>query len=366
MSYNVTEEYFKRLKNSYNAYFKLILENRYNKQISERLMEVYMNVRYGMAEFTSKAQSIKNKLLLELKDKKVELLKEFPNKEKEIEEIYIFSDYVIDFDNFTNEKYLEYLRESKEKELKENKGKKYLRTSEKINELDEIFKDLVELRAKRLGKAIQEDFVKELRLMIAENIDDRIDLLARSNKNKDFYLRITDYPKQSKVKRVKIRYNLNFPMLYSISAIEQVYQETIINEDKQLLGYYLISIRVLNDVILGQFDREYIVDFPISIVDKIQKRERLTNILNNDILKERVIIKVTYRDFEKNIEYIYDLMRDGYKFAIVVDSTFKPDYASLEKLNIFRYIILNKNLPTSKDVKNISRLKDKIIELGND
>ncbi len=365
MSYNITEEYFKRLNNSYNAYFKLILENRYNKQICERLMEVYMNIRYGMAEYTSKGQSIKNKLLVELKEKKTKLLEEFPNKEKEVEEIYIFSSYVIDFDNFTNEKYLEYLRELKEKELKENKGKKYLKTSEKVGELDEVYEDLVILREKRLGKSMQDDFVKELKAMIAENIDDKIDLLARANNNKDFYLRITDYPKHSKVKRVKIRYNLNFPMLYSISAIEQVYRDTIINEDKLLLAYYLISIRVLNDVILGQFNREYIVDFPESIINKTQKRSRLTGILDNDVIKERVFIKITYRDFEKETEYIYSLMREGYKFAVVIDSTFKPDYASLEKLNIFKYIILNKNLPSSKEVKNVSRLREKSIELGN-
>lgn len=89
--------------------------------------------------------------------------------------------------------------------------------------------------------------------MIADNIDDKINLLARSNNSKEFYLRITPYPKQNNVKRVKIRYNINFPMIYSISAIEQVYHETIINEDKLLLCYYLISIKVINDVISGQF-----------------------------------------------------------------------------------------------------------------
>lgn len=150
MSYNVTDEYFKRLRANYNAYFKLILENKYNKQICERLMDVYINIRYGMAEYTSKGQSIRNKVLIELKEKKVKLLEEFPGKEKEIEEIYVFSDYVIDFDQFTNEKYLEYLREEKERELEENKNKKYLRTSEKVDELEEIYNDLVDLRAKRL------------------------------------------------------------------------------------------------------------------------------------------------------------------------------------------------------------------------
>lgn len=364
MSYNVTEEYFKRLNNNYNAYFKLILENRYNKQICERLMEVYINVRYGMAEYTSRAQSIKNKLIIELRERKTELLAEFPDKDKEIEEIYVFSDYVIDFDNFANEKYLEYLRELSEKELKENKGKRYLRTSEKVNELSELYKDLVDLRAKRLGKAIQEEFVKELKLMIAENIDEKIDLLARSNNN-EFYLRITEYPKQKKVKRVKIRYNLDFPMLYSISAIEQVYQEDLINEDKLILCYYLVSVKVLNDTMLGQFNREYIVDFPASIIDKIQKRERLTNILNHDLVKERVFIKITNREFEENTEYIYSLTREGYRFAIVIDSTFKPNYANLERLNIFKYIITHKNLPTSREVKNISKLREKIIELGD-
>lgn len=202
--------------------------------------------------------------------------------------------------------------------------------------------------------------------MIADNIDDKINLLAKSNNINEFYLRISPYPKQDKVKRVKIRYNLNFPMIYSISSIEQVYHDSIINEDKLLLCYYLISIRVLNDVIAGLFDREYIVDFPETIIEKAQKRDRLTKILDNDLIKERVFIKITYRDFDSNTEYIYSLLREGYKFALVVDSTFEPNYASLEKLNIFNYIIINKNLPTSNEIKNISKLKIKIIELGNE
>ena len=363
MAYNVTDEYFKRLVNQYNAYFKLILDNKYNKQICERLMQVYINVRYGMAEYTSKGQSIRNKVLIELKEKKSKLIKEFPGKEKEIEEIYIFSDYIIDFDQFSNEKYLEFLREGKEKKLQENKNKKYLRTSEKVEELSEIYKDLVDLRAKRLGKAIQEDFVKELKKMIADNIDDKIDLLARANNIKEFYLRITEYSKQKNVRRVKIRYNIDFPMIYSITAIEKVYQETVIVEDKLLLCYYLISIKVLNDVISGQFNKEYIVDFPESIIEKVQKRERLTNIIDNDLIKERVFIKITSSEFDANTEYFYDLIKEGFKFAIVIDSTFEPSYANLEKLNMFRYIITNKLLPTNKDIKEISKLRDKHIEL---
>lgn len=101
-------------------------------------------------------------------------------------------------------------------------------------------------------------------------------------------------------------------------------------------------------------------------MDKVQKRDRLTKILDNDLIKERVFIKITYRDFSDNIEYIYSLLREGYKFALVVDSTFEVNYASLEKLNIFKYIIINKKLPTSKEIKNESKLRDKIIELGDE
>ena len=365
MAYNITDEYFKRLTTSYNAYFRLILEHRYNKQISDRLMEVFVHIRYGMAEYTSRGQSIKNKVMIELKEKKAKLLEEFPGKERDIEEMYIFSSFVIDFDNFTNDKYLEYLRELKEKRLKENKGKRYLKSIDKVEELNEVIEDLVDLRAKRLNKAVQDAFVKDLKELIAGNIDDKVDLLAKAANTDEFYLRISNYPKNNKVRRVKIRYNINFPMIYSISAIEEVFQETIINEDKLLLAYYLISIQVLNDVIAGLFKREYIVDFPESIMEKTQKRDRLTNILNNDLIKERVFIKIVYKDFEENTEYIYSLIRDGFKLAIVIDSSFKADYANLEKLNLFKYIILNKKIPTSGDVKGVSKLKDKIIELGN-
>ena len=43
-------------------------------------------------------------------------------------------------------------------------------------------------------------------------------------------------------------------------------------------------------------------------------------------------------------EQIYELMREGYRFVIVLDNTFEPEYSNFQRLNAFNYIIASKKL----------------------
>ena len=55
-------------------------------------------------------------------------------------------------------------------------------------------------------------------------------------------------------------------------------------------------------------------------------------------------MRIEYADFIKNKDKVYDLMRNGYRLAIVLDNTFEPEYANFQRLNAFNYILANKKL----------------------
>ena len=70
----------------------------------------------------------------------------------------------------------------------------------------------------------------------------------------------------------------------------------------------------------------------------------LLNIINNPAIQDKINLKITYSEFCNNKEEIYNLMRNGYRFAVILDETFTPDYINIEKLQVFNFIIESKEL----------------------
>lgn len=111
----------------------------------------------------------------------------------------------------------------------------------------------------------------------------------------------------------------------------------------------MISKIVLDNIINKEYNKEYLVDFPFIITSKKEKTNRLLNIITNDLIRENVIIKVTYEYYTKYKNFISDLIKDGVKFAVIIDDTFDYEESSIIWLNIFTYIITNKDDVTSFD-----------------
>ena len=101
----------------------------------------------------------------------------------------------------------------------------------------------------------------------------------------------------------------------------------------------------------GEFIEEKIKDYGIKsdfVKIKGDTRECLA-IITNDLIRENVIIKVTYEYYTKYKSFISDLIKDGVKFAVIIDDTFDYEESSIIWLNIFTYIITNKDDVTSFD-----------------
>lgn len=176
--------------------------------------------------------------------------------------------------------------------------------------------------------------------------------MKENESRKDKYLKSFDSEKFSvsliktnnkKVYQVKLDNTIKFNRIYSEYSINKVYSEGIVNEQKSFITYYLTSKIILENAIKGEFDTNLIVDFPISIFDKEQKLNRLINIIDNEIVKNNIIIKFKYSDYLVNKVQINTWIKDGFQVAVKIDEEYNYDDSSKIWLDIFTYVIVDTN-----------------------
>lgn len=139
--------------------------------------------------------------------------------------------------------------------------------------------------------------------------------------------------------------SVKIPDLFSDVAINRVYNSGLIYEDRMLVLYMLTVRECLIDSINGDYDNKYLIEIPISLFEKRNKLLNLLKIIENDYLRERMIIKIRYSDYKKNKQQCDKLIHEGYSLAVNID---KKVSGNLVLLNIFRYILLDEK--TNKKV----------------
>ena len=219
--------------------------------------------------------------------------------------------------------------------------------------LDQIEGAVLTAESIRDDKKQEIDFQQELTKLLKENMNRKIKYL-NGFKSDTFTLNYlkTNNPK---VALVDLSYDIKFPVLYSETAIKKVYNSGIIDEQKLFIEYSLISIKILKEIINNDFVSKYIVDFPYSIFDKKSKKTRLFTLIDNDAIKEKLVIKMNSLEYEKNQDAVIEMLQAGYKLAIELDSNFDFGKNNVKRLEVFEYIIVDKNNADKID------FKDKII-----
>ena len=69
---------------------------------------------------------------------------------------------------------------------------------------------------------------------------------------------------------------------------------------------------------------------------------------------------INYEEFTKYKQQVFELMKDGYKFAIELDNSIK-DPNEIGKLSMFSYIIVPKKVKLYKELMRRYKKADKII-----
>ncbi len=219
--------------------------------------------------------------------------------------------------------------------------------------LDQIEGVVLTAESIRDDKNREIDFQKEFTKLLKDNLTRKLKYLSEF-KSDVFSLNYarTNNPR---VALVNLDYDIKFPILYSETAIRKVYNSGIIDEQKLFIEYSLITVKILKEIINNDFVSKYIVEFPYSIFDKKSKKTRLFNLIDSDAVREKLIIKMDSLQYELNQDAVVEMIQNGYKMAIELNYDFDFNKTNLKRLEIFEYIIVDKDNASKID------FKDKII-----
>lgn len=329
---NIMDEYILFMEKCFHKYLKLIYGDLYDKKLSSRYIEAYLNVRYSnYLDEESKMVPLNRKISKALDDTMVSLLKEFSKeKEKNITTLKRFSGYFYNLDQL-------YLLESQKKAI------------EKINE-----------DRKKYLNIDDENFINDFSALLREDIKNKKDYLEGFGSN-TFYL---EYKKIDKNEiYASLANKINFPEIYSEIAINKVAQKDVVGEDLTAINFLQISNTIAYDLIGCNFDKTYYSYLPDSFFDKKVKLSRIMKIVDNPFVQDRFRIIITYKCFNRYKSYVTEYMRQGFMFGLYLDDTFDYSSNNIELLELFEKIFIVTNKYYYKDMKNSAKIKDRIISV---
>lgn len=332
MTINLANEYIELTKKEIIEYLKLVFGNKFIRKYCDIYIKKYIDIRYYNFYDYDTSRTLRKKILDNLRDLAEELVIDDIQNRTIIDNMCLFFYYVLYFDNVIISKDIE-------------------KTIEKIEKL-----------RKRVLEIEDESFTKELYRIVKEYKTKKEKLLGKIESD-EFFIKLTNYPKKLNVYRVNLKYNLKFPLIYSEFAINKAFNTGLINEDRLLIEYYLVAKKALEDVLKQNFTRQYVLEFTDKLLNKPNKLKNLLNIIDNTAIKDKVSIKIKYEFFIENKEKIYELIKEGFKITLILDNSFKVNYKTIDTLEVFKYVILNKDLKNYNEIIKYKQNIKNIIEI---
>lgn len=304
VSCNVIKEYVSFISKNYVDYVKLVMGKYYDKELFYKYLDTYINVRYYHNELDIKSsfETTINYYLNDIYEK---------NNSKTSKFI---------FELFKMFYYIDNVREFRFKD----DFKKYV-------------DELCSIRVEKL-RLDDSDFKGKFISLVKEN-DKRKKKYLSSFDTKDFNLGMEKIIGRN-IYDIELSYTIEIPSIFSEKAVSKVYNESLVAENKLYIEYYLVNKYLLEDIISCNFDREYLVEFNFNLFNKKDKLKRLFNIMDNDIARENIIIKICYEEFLKYKDFVYYYIKLGYQFGLIIDDTYIEKPMDVSGLIIFKYVII--------------------------
>lgn len=216
----------------------------------------------------------------------------------------------------------------------------YLDNINKCDDINTLIENIIDNREKIL--CINDDIKKELSDLIKDFIKKKEQFFINFESN-EFILN-DEKTSNKKVYIETIDYNIRFPKIYSTYSINKVFNSAIINENINFILYNMVANKILNNVLYDIYDINYIVSFPISIIEKKEKLNRLFEIIDNEMVKNNIVINIKYSDYIKNKELFNEYISLGYNLSLELDDSFEYTENNLIWLSIFKYVLGNSEL----------------------
>ena len=109
--------------------------------------------------------------------------------------------------------------------------------------------------------------------------------------------------------------------------------------------------------------KQYIVELIDTTIKKKQKLKRLLEIIDNSAMQDKISLKISYKDYIKNKSNISEFIQKGFKIAIELDDTFEFKVAELKRLEIFQFVLMDKNHKDYDEIMKNKNTLNNVIEM---
>ncbi len=343
---NLMDTYITFTEKKIKKYLKTLLEKQYDENLVNEYLKTYINARYYNIQNAEKpARAFYLRILEELEYKEDILMKKceeeaqnLNEKQMQLNNIYNLKElfaYILFFDNVRNIENFKTIDN-----MKEIISKMVLTTNE-------LFKtDISESVEKTLYEEVKKDMLDK-EIFLDKFDTDEFVLNFENSKKEDIYF-------------TTLEQKVKMPMQYSDTAIEKVYHEGIIAEDKLQVEYILLSVIAIKDIVNGNFDDKYIAEFTTTLFKKKQKLDSILSILGNQALQDKISLNIMYSDYIKNQKKILEYTKKGYHFTITLDNQVKS-IENVEELKMFQMVIVPQTLALYREIKQNKEIFHNII-----
>ncbi len=306
---------FLRLGKRLKKYCSLILKSKYDKDITEELVETYLEARYLNSGADDKIKIFYRKIYDAVKREANEMIKAKKEDQDKIENCLFVFQYLFYFD--------------------------FVRNNMSV---DEVIDDITEKRVSKfnLKSAENDNFNIDFKNLVNFDMQDALDYIDNFDTSKFLidYARISK--KNSNINRVNFYYNFDFPEIFNRAMVEETFNTDIIAEDKLFVEYSMIAATALREVLAGNFKRVYVVDFAPSLFNKAKKLNQVLEIINNPGAQEKIILEIKFDDFMEHKNDVFKLMKKGFKFCLKTSNNMKKlSSEEMQLLNVFSLVVVD-------------------------
>ena len=345
---NLIDTYLNFSEKKIKKYMRTIFAKNYDEEIVSEYLKTYINARYYNIRNTEKPArafylriedelEFKKNILNKKNDQETEDIDEKLEKRKIINVVKEVFLYILFFDNVRN-----------------------IDNFKNINSIKEIIKKMMQIVTKefediKTSKELEDKLYQEITSDMLEK-----DVFLDKFETDEYVLDIQSCEEVEDLYFVKLGHNVKMPIQYSEVAIEKVFSEGIVAEDKMQVEYILLSLVSLRDIINGNFKDMYIAEFTPTLFKKKTKLDSVLSLMDNQALQEKISLNITYSDYVKNQKSVLEYTNKGYSFVITLDNSIKS-VEDVEKLKMFKIVIVPKNLVLYKEIKSNKALLKNII-----
>ena len=229
-----------------------------------------------------------------------------------------------------------------------------------IKSIREVISELIYLCKEEFGMKISGNLEENLYQEVTNDMLQK-DIFLDNLEVSEFYINFEKNKTFDNIYYTKLNYNIKLPVQYSQIAINKVYNEGLISEDKLEIEYILLSVVCIRDILEANFKDKYIAEFASSLFKKKQKLKSLLEIINNQALQDKIFINITYKDLIKNREEIVEYVRKGYNFVITLDD-YVTDLEQVRKLKMFKILIVPKNIKMHNEIMKNKTVLNNVVE----